>query len=167
MNEQSNEFKGIGKSLVISLIVMALLGLVIAGVSRAFAEDNQQPVMACADLDSWQGEITFYKWDGLVVFDNDPRTIDRTTILEWEAAEVDYYATFEPLKYSKTFKFEAVINFAGTDAHLWIVSNDGTFWAWPFASYELGSDGNAHPCGAFEIESYEHQLLFGAVIYTE
>ena len=133
-------------------------------IEDAFAQDDKQPIMACADLTNWTGEIAIYKWDGLVQFDTAPATIDRASILEWEAIEVDYNATFEPLKYSKLFKFEAVINFAGTDVHLWIVSNGGNFWAWPFASYELGSDGNAHPCGAFAIESYEHQLLFGALV---
>lgn len=131
----------------------------------AFAqEDNQQPIMACADLTNWTGEITIYKWDGLVQFDTLPAIIDRAALLEWEAVEVDYYATFEPLKYSRAFKFEAVINFTGTDAHLWIVSNGDDFWAWPFADYELGTDGNAHPCGSYQIESYEHQVLFGALV---
>ena len=162
-----NDLQGSRKALVIVLIVMALLGVLIAGINRVFADDNQQPVMACADLTNWTGGISFYKWDSLVVFDATPATIDRATILEWEAVEADYYATFRPLMHSTDFQFEAVINFVGTDAHLWIVSNGGKFWAWPFASYELGADGNAHPCGAFEIESYEHQLLFGAVVYTE
>jgi hypothetical protein len=133
-------------------------------VIDAFAQEpTTQPIMSCADLSQWNGEITFYKWDGLVQFDTTPRTVDRASILEWEAVEVDYYATFRPLMHSTSFRFEAVINFTGTDAHLWIVSNGDDYWAWPFASYELGADGNTHPCGAYQIESYEHQLLFGAL----
>lgn len=160
-----NEFRDGLKWLIISIIVMLLLAFPLTWLCRVFAQDDtKQPVMACADLSEWQGEITIYKWNRLVQFDTTPVTIDRASILEWEAIEVDYYATFRPLMHSASFKFEAVINFVGTTAHLWIVSDGDDFWAWPFASYELGSDGNAHPCGAFAIESYEHQLLFGALI---
>lgn len=160
------EQKSVLRWLIIWLLIAPLLAAGCFMVwDAAFAQDDkQQPIMACANLSEWAGEITIYKWDGLVQFDTMPHQIDRAAILEWEAVEVDYYATFEPLKYSESLRFEAVINFVGTDAHLWIVSDNGQYWAWPFASYELGADGNAHPCGAFAIEPYEHQVLFGALV---
>lgn len=157
---ENNEYPTI-KGLLFAILLMLLC----AGVYRAVAQEpSKQPIMACADLDNWTGGISIYKWDGLVQFDTAPATIDRASILEWEAVEVDYYATFRPLMYSESFKFEAVINFTDTTVRLWIVSDNGKFWAWPFESYELGADGNAHPCGAFEIAPYEHQVLFGALV---
>lgn len=155
------EQKSVLRWLIIWLLIAPILAAGYFMVwDAAFAQnDNQQPILACADLSEWTGEITIYKWDGLVQFDTTPRAIDRASILEWEAVEVDYYATFRPLMHSESFRFEAVINFVGTDAHLWIVSDNGQYWAWPFASYELSADGNAHPCGAFEIDGLWQQNI--------